>query len=173
MLESSNPFHRARAIWLLAGLGEEGKKEVEKLLDDRDEAIRAVAFRALRHHSDDIVKYAQHLVEDPSPFVKREIILGLADYPYPVKKPILLQLLKNFDPSDRWYLEALGNAVSGHEEDFILEAEKLFNKGKQNQKRGVTSLRCWCGDCIPPNTAVHLKQERNPTNFHAFNVSEP
>ena len=90
----------------------------------------SVAFRALRHHSDDIVKYAQHLVEDPSPFVKREIILGLVEYPYPVKKPILLQLLKNFDSSDRWYLEALGNAVSGHEEDFMLEVEKLFNEGK-------------------------------------------
>ena len=111
-------------------MGEEGKKEVEKLLDDRDEATRVVAFRALRQHSDDIVKYAQHLVEDPSPFVKREIILGLAEYPYPVKKPILLQLLKNFDSSDRWYLEALGNAVSGHDEDFILEIEKLFNEGK-------------------------------------------
>ena len=130
MLELSNPFHRARAIWLLAGLGEEGKKEVEKLLDHSDEGIRTVAFRALRHHSVDITKYAQHLGEDTSPFVKREIILALADYPYPVKKPILLQLLKNFDATDRWYLEALGNAVSGHEEDFILEVEKLFNKGK-------------------------------------------
>ena len=130
MMASNNPFHRARAIWLLAGLGEEGKKEVEKLLDDRDEATRVVAFRALRQHSDDIVKYAQHLVEDPSPFVKREIILGLAEYPYPVKKPILLQLLKNFDSSDRWYLEALGNAVLGHDEDFMIEVEKLFNEGK-------------------------------------------
>ena len=96
MLASSNPFHRARAIWLLAGMGEEGKKEVEKLLDDGDEATRVVAFRALRHHSDDIVKYAQHLVEDPSSFVKREIILGLAEYPYPVKKPILLATPEKF-----------------------------------------------------------------------------
>ena len=44
MLESSNPFHGARAVWLLAGLGEEGKKEVEKLLDHRDEAIRGSCF---------------------------------------------------------------------------------------------------------------------------------
>ena len=127
MLESGNPFHRARAIWLLAGMGEEGKKEVEKLLGHRDEGIRVVAFRALRQHSADIIGYAQQLVVEPSPFVKREIILGLADYPYEVKKPILLQLLKNFDANDRWYIEALGNAVNGHEEDFIKEARKLLD----------------------------------------------
>ena len=128
LLQSSNPFHRARAIWLLAGMGDEGKTEVEKLLDDHDEVIRAVAFRALRQHSADIIAYARQLAEDPSPFVKREIILGLADSPYEVKKPILLQLVKKFDADDRWYLEALGNAVSGHEEDFIQEARKLLDE---------------------------------------------
>ncbi len=128
MLQSSNPFHRARAIWLLAGMGDEGKTEVEKLLDDHDEVIRAVAFRALRQQSADMIAYAQQLAEDPSPFVKREIILGLADSPYEVKKPILLQLVKKFDADDRWYLEALGNAVSGHEEDFIQEARKLLDE---------------------------------------------
>ena len=127
ILQDPNPFHGARAIWLLAGLGDEGKKEVEKLLGHRDEGIRAVAFRALRQHSADIVGYARQLAEDPSPFVKREIILGLADYPYLIKKPIFLQLLKSFDANDRWYIEALGNAVSGHEDDFIHEARKLLD----------------------------------------------
>ena len=128
MLQSSNPFHRARAIWLLAGIGDEGKTEVEKLLDDHDEVIRVVAFRALRQHSADISAYVRQLAEDPSPFVNREIILGLADSPYDVKKPILLQLVKKFDANDRWYLEALGNAVSGHEKDFIQEAKKLIDE---------------------------------------------
>ena len=132
MLQSNNPFHGGRAIWLLAGLGEEGKKEVEKLLAHRDEGIRAVAFRALRQHSADITGYARQLAEDPSSFVRREIILGLTDYPYEVKKPILLQLLKNFDANDRWYIEALGNAVSGHEEDFIKQARKLLDMANAN-----------------------------------------
>ena len=128
MLQSANPFHRARAIWLLAGMGDQGKTEVEKLLGDHDEAIRAVAFRALRQHSSDIIAYARQLAEDPSPFVKREIILGLSDYPYEAKKPILLELVKKFDANDRWYLETLGRAVNSHEEDFIQEARKLLDE---------------------------------------------
>ncbi|HZI23483.1 MAG TPA: PVC-type heme-binding CxxCH protein [Chryseolinea sp.] len=129
MLESKNAFHQARAIWLLAGLGENGKRKVEELLKHKNANIRAVALRALRQHSDDITTYAQRLVDDPSAFVKREVIIGLSDYPYEQKKPILLQLVKDFDANDRWYIEALGAAVSGHEDDFLQGIVNVLNPG--------------------------------------------
>ncbi len=128
MLNTQNPFHRARVVWLLVSLGEEGKTAVEDLLDHEEEAMRIVAFRALRRHAGDIVPYAKKLLEDPSSFVRREIIVSLTDYPYDVKKPMLSSLLKGFNANDRWYLEALGTAVAGHEEDFMIEVSKIFNK---------------------------------------------
>jgi putative membrane-bound dehydrogenase-like protein len=128
MLDTQNPFHRARIVWLLASLGEAGKTAVEELLDHADEALRIVAFRALRRYAGDIVPYAQKLLEDPSSFLRREIIVSLTDYPYDIKKPMLSKLLKGFNANDRWYLEALGTAVARHEEDFMVEVGKIFNR---------------------------------------------
>ena len=51
LLDTKNPFHRARVVWLLASLGEEGKAEVEKFLTHQDEEMRIVAFRALRQYA--------------------------------------------------------------------------------------------------------------------------
>jgi len=48
LLSETNPYFQARAIWLLAQLGDAGMREVVKLLYDNDEEKRLVAFRALR-----------------------------------------------------------------------------------------------------------------------------
>jgi putative heme-binding domain-containing protein len=127
LLGSENDYHRARAVWLMSKLGNAGKLEVEKLLQHADEDIRTVAFRALRQYPAKVVEYAKTLVDDPSPFIRREILVSLTDLPYTEKKPILLSLLKNFDPGDRWFVEAFGTAASGHEEELMNDAEKILN----------------------------------------------
>lgn len=127
MVGSPNPYHRARAVWLMARLGDNGVAEVERLLKHSDENIRTVAFRSLRQFSSNIIPYAEGLVDDPSPFVRREILMSLTDHPYAVKKPILLSLLKNFDSGDRWFIEAFGTAVAGNEQDLMNDAEKILN----------------------------------------------
>ena len=48
VLKSPNPYHRARAIFLLAQLGAEGQFEVERLLKAVDAPVRVTALRALR-----------------------------------------------------------------------------------------------------------------------------
>ena len=52
VLGDPNPFHRARAIWLLAELGPDGVREVEQRLADTDPQVRVAAFRALRRAKD-------------------------------------------------------------------------------------------------------------------------
>jgi putative membrane-bound dehydrogenase-like protein len=158
LLDSENPYHRARAIWLLAGLGDAGKAEVEKLLKDHQEDIRIVAFKALRQYSKDIIPYAKSVADDPSVFLKREILIALADYPYPEKKPILLTLLKNFDAKDRWYLEALGNAVSGEEEDFMAAASKLFNAENKPPESWSEEMEALVWRLHPPSYSDELKK---------------
>ena len=127
LVEAKNSYHRARAVWLMARLGDNGVREVEKLLTHSDADIRTVAFRSLRQFSNNIIPYAESLVDDPSSFVRREILISLAAQPYAIKKPILLSLLKNFDPKDRWFIEAFGTAASGHEQDIMKDAEKILN----------------------------------------------
>ena len=127
MIQSSNPYHRARAVWLLARLGSNGIREVEMLLENPDEDIRTVAYRSLRQFSENIIPYAETMTNDPSAFVRREIVISLRDQPFSVKKPILLSLLRNFEPGDRWFVEAVGAAASGYELDFMRDAEKILN----------------------------------------------
>lgn len=114
LLNDDNGFVQARAVWLLSQLGEAGKKETEKLLQNNDEQIRATAFRALRQTAPDILPYSMQLSKDKSPFVRREVATALRDIPYNDKKVILLSLAQQYDGEDRWYLETLGAAMDSN-----------------------------------------------------------
>ena len=132
LLNSTNPYHQARAVWLLSQLGENGKVETLKLLEHSNSEIRAVAFRALRQVEEDIIPLAERLSDDPSPFVRREVAVALRDLPFEKTKPILLKLMEKYDGQDRWYLETLGSACEGHEEELYPEIKTRF--GGDNQK---------------------------------------
>jgi len=129
LLSDANPYIKARAIWLLAQLGEKGKAEVEKVLEDKNELSRSTAYRALRSAVKDILPYAQKMSADASPFVRREVAISLADLPYEKTKPVLLELIKRYEGNDRWYLETLGAILKGHESDIYPDIEKLFSNG--------------------------------------------
>ena len=116
LLSDDNPFHRARAIWLLAQLGPSGVKDVEQLLADSDPQIRVTAFRALREVKRTVTPEARRLAADPSSAVRREVALSLRDLPLDESRDILIELATRFDGKDRWYLEAIGLAASGKEE---------------------------------------------------------
>ena len=121
LLHDENPFVRARAVWLLAQLGNEGKKQVENILTDKDEQIRATAFRSLRQVTQNMMPIASKLSTDPSAFVRREIAVALRDSSFKVKKEILLTLAAQYDGKDRWYLETLGSAMDADAESWYKE----------------------------------------------------
>jgi putative membrane-bound dehydrogenase-like protein len=130
MLKDSNPYIKARAIWLLSQSGEKGRKAVEEILSDQAEQFRAAAYRALRQAVADIIPYAQKMASDPSAFVRREVAISLRDLPYSRTKQILLELINKYDGGDRWYLETLGSALSGHESEIYPDLVKLLGQGK-------------------------------------------
>lgn len=116
VLTDPNPYHRARAVWLLAELGPAGVREVEHLLADSDPQIRITAFRALRKVKRSVMAEARRLSSDSSPAVRREMALSLRGMPFDETRDILLTLAAEYDGADRWYLEALGTAASGAED---------------------------------------------------------
>lgn len=132
LLEDTNPYIKARTIWLLSQLGERGKAEVEKILKHPGEQFRATAYRALRQTVPDILPYAQKMATDNSAFVRREIAISLGELPYKETKTILLELVKKYDGEDRWYLETLGTALKGHESDIYPEIVQLLGQGKSS-----------------------------------------
>jgi putative membrane-bound dehydrogenase-like protein len=118
LLNDNNPYLQARAVWLLP------VDELEKVLSNKNEMLRATAYRALRQKAPDILPYAQKMITDSSKFVQREIAVSLYDVPYERKKPLLLKLVAT--SGDKWMLEAIGTALAKHEEEIYPEIKELY-----------------------------------------------
>jgi putative membrane-bound dehydrogenase-like protein len=116
VLRDANPFHRARAVWLMAELGPAGVRDVQALLGDADAQVRLTAFRALRKVQPTVLAEARRLTADPSAAVRREVALSLRGVPFERSRDLLGELAASYDGTDRWYLEALGAAAAGAEE---------------------------------------------------------
>jgi putative membrane-bound dehydrogenase-like protein len=115
LLSAENPFHQARAIWLMAQLGNEGKAEVVKLLRSADAAHRLTAFRALKAVGED-KNYWVQMSNDADAAVRRDVGIALRDIPFETSRESILQLIKKFDGKDPWMLEAIGTAADGKED---------------------------------------------------------
>lgn len=115
LLRNDNPFIAARAIWLLAQLGDEGAARVRPLLKSADARLRLLAFRALRAAGLDILDFAPALTKDPAPAVRAELSVALKPIPTEQALPHLVELATGYDGADRHYLEAWGIGCTGRE----------------------------------------------------------
>jgi putative membrane-bound dehydrogenase-like protein len=121
LLDSPNPFVRARAVYLLATLGQQGRAVVQNVLKTGEERLRVAAFRALKQF------YTaarpdfdpKPLAADPSPAIRREVAIALRDVPFAQCKDALLTLAKGYDGKDAYYLTALGLAADRKEEELF------------------------------------------------------
>jgi len=126
----SDPVLRARSLWLAAALGPDSADMVQDALRDRDARLRVMGLRVVKMRGDDILAASRELLHDPSPHVRREILVQLHDSrrmapPYLVGDQTQLppsvvaswvELAKQYDGKDRWYLESLGLAARGRED---------------------------------------------------------
>jgi putative membrane-bound dehydrogenase-like protein len=106
--ESSNPRHRARALWLLTKIEGRADTYIEEALSDPNEDIRITGIRAARQVEVDLISYLQQVADDPSPQVRREAAIALRDHEAPEAAAVWADLAAQHDGQDRWYLEALG-----------------------------------------------------------------
>lgn len=114
LLKDSNPFHRARAVFLLAALGADGREYLWPLLEDADSEIAVATFRALLQNDRmPIQELAGKAVVSKHPAVRREAALALEDLPLPESLPLFQKLLDGYDIEDPWYLNALGIGLKG------------------------------------------------------------
>ena len=127
ILDSDNPYHRARAIWLLSKLGPQGKTIVKNLLkNESDPRLRIVAYRALKDDAESFKKHAAIAINDPSPQVRREVAISFRDKTWEEIRPFIQELFEGYNGNDPWYLETLGMAMDGKEE--LAYAELLSNQ---------------------------------------------
>jgi len=122
LAKDSNPYLAARAIWLLAQLGEKGEQAISMLREaelkgDGNPQDRIVAFRAFRRAKHPgMMELARRLARDQSPAVRREVAFYLRNQAAtPEVVSILVELGKGYDGKDRSYLEAFGTGATGKE----------------------------------------------------------
>ena len=156
ILESENPFHKARAIWLLSNLGAQGSEVVVSILkNEPDPRLRVVAYRALKTN-DAILKYAAIGADDPSADVRREVALSLRDVDWDKSGKLIKKLFQGYDGKDPWYLEALGMAMEGKEETAYAELLSEQPENPVDWPEAFTSL-IWR---LHPKSAIVALKER-------------
>ena len=167
---SPNPYHRARAIFLLAHLGAEGQFEVERLLKATDAPVRLVALRALRSITPENAKsnpaltasqkalmpLLGNLSTDLSAAVRREVAIALRDVPYEDCRLMLLNLVKGYDGQDRYYLNALSIAADGKEENLFADLRPAMPENPADWDQRTANL-VWE---LHPASAVPLLKKR-------------
>ncbi|MBC8156355.1 MAG: dehydrogenase, partial [Bacteroidetes bacterium] len=171
LLTADNPFHRARAVYLLAQLGPEGRRQVETLLKNPDGDTRMVAFRALKAvlTPQQLIPFCGMLASDADPSVRREVAIALRDVPMVDCREALINLVKRFDGQDGWMRVALGTALDGKKaEVFYPELRKLFPEAPGQWPEPMASLafethpRAAVSDLIMrANSPAVSKQGRN------------
>lgn len=116
---ASNPRHRARAIWALGKLSGKGSEAVSLALKDADANLRITGLRLARQLKLDLVVLAKPLVTDPSPQVRRELLITLRATTTPETAKIWSKLASQYDGKDQWYLAALGIGAQFHWDECI------------------------------------------------------
>jgi putative membrane-bound dehydrogenase-like protein len=166
LAQTKDPVLRARALWQLGCQYREAKKHVaanasanahelaslrqaieehvrSKAANDKDPRFRALAIRLLRDclgqtPADYDASEQEHVLKDPSPMVRSVALLALRDSDPAKSKHMIMQLAKQYDGKDRFYLEAIGIAaghdparreilLAGFEEQFPQWSEKVAN----------------------------------------------
>ncbi|MFT5150496.1 MAG: putative membrane-bound dehydrogenase-like protein, partial [Planctomycetota bacterium] len=126
----SDPRKRARALWVAAGPVIRDFGLARKALRDANPRIRATAVRVLAQSNSGRMP-AEWIREwgicnDPSALVRRELCLQLVDVPLAECMDLFVALAAQYDGKDRSYLEALGLAAEGREEEIYTELAAEF-----------------------------------------------
>lgn len=133
LLSSENPYHHARAAWLLSTSDSAGKKTLEQWIAGKDTRLGVVAFRALRKtatKSELLKLISQHLGR--SSFLDREMAIALRDFNWVEKKELIERITNRYDGNDDYLLETIGMNAENHEEELYAYITKKNNARLQN-----------------------------------------
>ncbi|MEN2282419.1 PVC-type heme-binding CxxCH protein [Algoriphagus sp. SE2] len=106
---------RARAFWVLTKLPN-GDDYIKTASTDTDENVRVAAVRAYRINKMNDTDFLLKMAGDESAAVRREVALAIR---YKDNSEVWQKLAANYEPGDRWYLEALGIAAEGFWDEYL------------------------------------------------------
>ena len=125
LYRDGNPRIQARALWMLVHLGLPNSQLLSYLhesLQDSNPDLRATAVRVCVHLRNELPlpDLRDHLnFDDPAAEVRRELLIGLRQWPSADLPQAWSRLARQYNPDDRWYLESLGIAAAGNWNDCL------------------------------------------------------
>ena len=105
---------RARALWLLGKIPEQGSRYVSMAITDTNPLIRETGIRLARQLDINIISIITKVARDSNPAVRREALVALHGVAGVEADNLWAIMASQHDGKDRWYLEALGVAAAGH-----------------------------------------------------------
>jgi putative heme-binding domain-containing protein len=167
--QRENPWLRARAVWQFARLNSTPSKtlwdDLVGLDDERfekDARLRLLALRCSAQHKGALPVYRENALKDSSAAVARELLLTLRSEDPRTAEPVIWDLAKRYDGTDRFYLEAIGIAVGQDQERraaILADFEKHFPEWNDKVADLVWELR-------PPHLLPQL-EKRVVDNTHS------
>ena len=131
LAKDANPFVAARAVWLLPHLGDEGVARTKELLKDANPANRRLAFQSLRRANHDVLAASAALAADADVAVRRDVATSLHAVAADKAVPILVELAKRLDVSDKNSVAAFGIGAAGKEAQVWAAVKAAFVKDGQ------------------------------------------
>lgn len=116
ILRDANPYVAARGVWLLPYLGDEGLARAKALLKDPNPSLRRLAFQSLRRAGHDTLGVAAELAKDADVAVRRDVATSLHAAPADKAVPILIELARRLDVTDKNSVAAFGIGSANKQE---------------------------------------------------------
>ncbi|MFT4860101.1 MAG: putative membrane-bound dehydrogenase-like protein [Algoriphagus sp.] len=143
LLKDDNPFVQARAIFLLAQLGEMGLEKTKQLLQSKSEETRIIAYRAMKAAGELEPVNADQLLDETSAFLRREYSTVAIEMPWEIRKAFFESLLENFDVDDPYYLEVLGKLAEGNEDQALAVAKTRYPQAESGAWSKEMEVLTW------------------------------
>jgi putative membrane-bound dehydrogenase-like protein len=109
----------ARRFWHWAARAD-ARARVEAALEHADPRLRLAAYQALARVQGVDHRRALEFADDPSPYVRAQVVAGLRELPWSVTQRALLAHARALPAGDRAALECLGIGAHGKEEALFL-----------------------------------------------------
>ena len=99
-MQRADPIVKARALWLLGPLGQQGSAAIQEAMKMTDARFRVLGLRVARSTGADMLAFSKPYLRDAAPQVRREIALMLQDhskmlpaYAYPEQTQVSPEML--------------------------------------------------------------------------------
>ena len=115
IFKRAKPYEKARLIWLLSNMGEEGSKQIVSMIARMEDPLLILtSIKALAFHQSPAPALIRKLFNDAHPMIKRELFNQIDQWDSSDLIPLILTTIDGQEESDPWLTESIGSCIESH-----------------------------------------------------------